>query len=375
MEMAEGLVTMYKNLREAVGKMDSIDATWLPIELDPAQSVANVPLARIPPFSSSWSLQRGLLARSCVHSLEESGNSFDAALFNSAPVGFFLRRFRHRVPSVDALDATPAILARYAYNRPRADGNPVVHHLRQHLIQNVFDGATRLLPWSRFAKDSLITDYRIPEKKISIVPPGINLKVWSRHTVALTDDGRSARKITVLFVGGNFARKGGDLLLNVAKREEFRHCDFHFVTKGFTGTSNGNVFVHKNLPPNSDALISLYQQADIFALPTRADVFSLASLEAMAMGLPVITTDVGGIGEIVTDGENGFLIPVDDERALLDRLRTLTCNEELRTRFGRNGRQLVEARFDLDTMAETIVDFLVRAAASKHKKSVEENSR
>jgi hypothetical protein len=144
MEMAEGLMTMYQNLREAIGGMNDIDATWVPIDLNPAHSVANMPITRIPPFSTSWSLQRGLLARSYVRSLEESGSSFDAALFNTVAPAFFLRRFRHRVPSVDALDATPAILARYAYNKPRGEGNLLVNHLRHRLIRNVFKDAVDL---------------------------------------------------------------------------------------------------------------------------------------------------------------------------------------------------------------------------------------
>jgi glycosyltransferase involved in cell wall biosynthesis len=210
-----------------------------------------------------------------------------------------------------------------------------------------------------------VTDYGIAEDKISIVPPGINLKTWSRRAGAQTDDGPSARKIKVLFVGGNFARKGGDLLLNAAKREEFRHCDFHFVTKGFTDPSNGNIFVHNNLTPNSDDLISLYRQADIFALPTRADFSPNAICEAMAMELPVLSTRIGGIDEMVVEGETGFIVPVDDEKAVCDRLRLLIDDTKLRTRLGSNGRRLVESKFNLEKNAETIVKYLGKAADAK----------
>jgi glycosyltransferase involved in cell wall biosynthesis len=366
MEMVEGLITMYKNLREAVEAMDNIDATWLPIQLNPKGLVSGIPLARIPPFSTSWSLQRALLTRSCVHWLEKNGRSFDAAYFNTASPAFFLGGFRRRVPCVDALDATPIILKRYGYNKPRAAWNPLVRRLRHRLAQNAFRDATHLLPWSRFAKESLIRDYGIPEDKITIVPPGIDLETWSDHSDNSQRAETSANKLRVLFVGGNFARKGGDLLLSIAGKEEFQQCDFHFVTKGFKGSSGPNIFVYDNLAANSEALISLYRQADIFALPSRADFFPLAALEAMAMGLPVLITKVGGIDEIVMDGETGFIVPTNSDEGFVDRLRVLVRDPELRTRLGRNGRRVAESRFDLERMAETVVRFLVKAANTRN---------
>jgi glycosyltransferase involved in cell wall biosynthesis len=366
MDTAEGLLTMYKNLRKAVEAMENVDATWLPVKLNPKELVEEIPLARIPPFSTSWSLQRSLLTRSRIHWLEKNGGSFDAAYFNTASPTFFLGGFRRRVPCVDALDATPIILKRYGYNKPRADWNLLVRRLRHRLAQNVFRDAIHLLPWSRFAKESLIRDYGIPEDRISIVPPGIDLETWSDHLDSSRRIGTSSGNLMVLFVGGNFDRKGGDLLLNIARKEEFQQCDFHFVTKGFKGPRGRNIFVHDNLSANSEALISLYRQADIFVLPTRADVFSLAALEAMAMELPVVITNVGGIGEIVVDKENGFIIPVDDETALLERLRLLIGNKELRIRLGKNGRKIAESKFDLETVAETVVRFLVTAANTRH---------
>jgi glycosyltransferase involved in cell wall biosynthesis len=366
MDTAEGLLTMYKNLRKAVEGMENVDATWLPVKLNPKELVEEIPLARIPPFSTSWSLQRALLTRSRVHWLEKNGGSFDAAYFNTASPAFFLGRFRRRVPCVDALDATPIILKRYGYNKPRADGNLLVRRLRHRLAQNVFRDAIHLLPWSRFAKESLIRDYGIPENRISIVPPGIDLEIWSDHLDSSRRLGTSSGNLMVLFVGGNFDRKGGDLLLSIARKEEFQQCDFHFVTKGFKGPSGPNIFVHDNLAANSEALISLYRKADIFALPTRADFFPLAALEAMAMGLPVLITKVGGIDEIVMDGETGFTVPANSEEDFVDRLRVLVRDPELRIRLGRNGRRLAESRFDLETIAETIIQFLIKAANTRH---------
>ena len=73
-----------------------------------------------------------------------------------------------------------------------------------------------------------------------------------------------------------------------------------------------------------------YQAADLFVLPTREDIWGLVINEAMANGLPVITTNkcVAGM-ELIEDGKNGFIIPVDDEKALDDKINTILCDEVL----------------------------------------------
>ena len=83
------------------------------------------------------------------------------------------------------------------------------------------------------------------------------------------------------------------------------------------------------------------------------------------MGLPVITTPVGGIVDIVSDGETGLLVPTDDLRALTDRLRLLLNNPELRLQLGRNGRAHVERTFNLERNAAKIVDLLNEAATGR----------
>jgi glycosyltransferase involved in cell wall biosynthesis len=108
--------------------------------------------------------------------------------------------------------------------------------------------------------------------------------------------------------------------------------------------------------------LALYRDADIFVLPTRADLHSIAGLEAMAMGLPVISTTVGGIIDIYINDHNGLTIPVDDEGALAEALRKLVYDPELRRRLGANARKTVEEKFDLEKNARTIVEYLKQAA-------------
>jgi len=365
MFMAEGLETAFRNLRKIVDRMEDIDAHWITIDLDPDKQKHLVPLAKLPPYSSSWMLQHALITRHFVRSLEKAGTTFDAAYFNGAALAFFLRGFRERVPSVDGLDATPALLTRLGYNAPRGQGLPLVNRMRQNLVRRVYQSAVCLLPWSEFARNSLVKDYGIEEEKIHVVPPGINLNIWDGQSDHSNTLGDPKNRTQILFVGGDFGRKGGSVLVRVARREEFKTCDFHFVTRNFKGSVDDNMFVHDDLEANSKPLVDLYRNADVFVLPTRADVYSLASLEAMAMRVPVITTAVGGIGEIVIDGENGLIVNQDSEEAIAKPLAMLLSDPELRRRMGHNGRKRVESRFDLSAYARTIVHYLQLAAERK----------
>jgi len=82
----------------------------------------------------------------------------------------------------------------------------------------------------------------------------------------------------------------------------------------------------------------------------------------MAMGLPVITTSVGGLEEVVRQGETGYVVPPGDVELLADSLRTLVASPETRRRLGDNGRRLVEEHFDLERIAGTIVKYMCEAS-------------
>lgn len=90
----------------------------------------------------------------------------------------------------------------------------------------------------------------------------------------------------------------------------------------------------------------------IFLLSSRREGFPISILEAMRAGLPVIASDVGGVGEAVADGETGFLFPAGDIGALQEKLARLLQSPELRLRFGQAGRKRFLERFTLEQMAD-----------------------
>lgn len=99
----------------------------------------------------------------------------------------------------------------------------------------------------------------------------------------------------------------------------------------------------------------LMQTCDVLALPSYREAMPMAILEAMAAGLPVVATDVGGVSEIVVDGYNGFLVAPGDVEALAHRLIFLAAQPELRRKMGQRGREIVQQQFDVTSYVERLV--------------------
>ena len=94
-----------------------------------------------------------------------------------------------------------------------------------------------------------------------------------------------------------------------------------------------------------DSVPDVWRQAHVAVLPSYREGLPKSLLEAAACGRPIVATDVPGCREIVKHGENGFLVPLGDSRALADSLETLLGDAELRRRMGAKSRMLVESRF------------------------------
>lgn len=106
-----------------------------------------------------------------------------------------------------------------------------------------------------------------------------------------------------------------------------------------------HVIAHGPLPP--EGVLRLLQAADVFLLTSLSEGLSNAVLEAMACGLPVITTAVGGMPEAISDGAEGFLVPARDPRATADALQRLAAQPGLRREMGAAGRRRIIRDFAL----------------------------
>jgi len=357
LEYSLGHVTHAENLKGRLARDRGVHPTYvdLPYHRTPGWWSA------LPGVRSNWSLRASLGA---YLALRRRAESLDGALFHTQVTSLLSTGLMGRLPSVVSLDATPLQydqLGAYYGHTPSASAR--VEELKRRLNQRAFHQARHLVTWSQWAKDSLVADYGVPPEKVTVIPPGIDTGRWqfpARHP-------RREGGLNILFVGGDFQRKGGDTLL-----EAFRslpvsiRARLHVVTMT-TGVLDDEpgVTVHRGLTPNSKTLLQLYADADLFVFPTRADCLPLAVMEALAAGLPVVTTRVAALPEAVTHGETGLLISPDDAAGMAEAIAVLAEDPGLRARLGAAARAAALSDFDAATNYRKLVS-TVKEAASGH---------
>ena len=237
-----------------------------------------------------------------------------------------------------------------------------VRALKHSLVRRTFRRAALCVGWSEWARRSFVRDYGVDESQTRTVAPGVDLSRWTS-----VDRGQESGLPRLLFVGGNLDRKGGNLLLEVFRSHFRGRCLLDIVTRDELSEEDG-VRVHRGLEATSPALLELYRNASAFVLPTRGDCFSIASMEAMAMSLPVVVSSVGGIPEIVEQGRSGFLIaPGDGKSARSD--RGLLADPARRREWGARGRVLAEERYDAKKVAHRLLELLTEIARNGSRRA------
>jgi glycosyltransferase involved in cell wall biosynthesis len=258
------------------------------------------------------------------------------------------RLYVHEKPWILVFD-TPILLT---YHKKILTKDITIFKLARSLTKKlvIAHNCKRIIPFSQAAKGEFLRMFDVPKDLLEVLPPGVEVPVEAKACKKQGCD-----KITILFVGRNFARKGGFELLNAFYNLCLKYENLHLIVK--TGTrfpppEHWNIY--KNIKEkitwichqiNRNELNELYRQADIFALPTRFEPFGLAVLEAMSYALPVVTSNIYALPEIVEHGKTGFLIPPGNSEELFKKLHLLIESKSLRERMGREGRNRVESRF------------------------------
>jgi glycosyltransferase involved in cell wall biosynthesis len=332
MEQSLGNVTHYLNMRAAEDAAPWMQARWLPIEYRSTRV----------PWAAGGSVD-------AFRALIPVLSSVDVAFIHTTTVALLSPALLPRRPLVLSTDGTPNKRGMRRWYNLKEEG-PVAGRLKRGLYSTVFQRADGFVSWCEWTKTSLVEDYGVDPARVAVIPPGINLDSF-RPTV------RDNPLPRILFVGGDFVRKGGDLLLEVFRKRLRGRAELDLVTPADIKPEDG-VRVHRGVKANSPVLHQLFAGCDVFVLPTRGEVLPLAGMEALAAGLPLVTTRVGGMPELVRDGETGRLVDVDDAARLGDALEELATNADLRARMSAAARLDATQRFDARTNALRVFDFV-----------------
>ena len=346
MEQHIGHYSFYQNMRRYIDLSHDIQATWIPITYYEASSWMNwLPVTE--------GLRGTLVGRKQVErGLRNTPR--DIAVFNTQVPASLGYQWLGATPYVVCTDITPIqydIMGdHYGHD---TDSLAFVADAKHRTNMRMFSNAAKLLPWSTWTAQSLMDDYHIDPDKIEVIAPGVNLDSWRPD-----ERMRLSSVPRILFVGGEFERKGGNLLLEAFRRLPKGSAELHIVTRSRIEPEPG-VMVHGEMRPNSIELRDLYQSCHIFCMPTLAEAFGLVAIEASASGLPLVTTNVGGLTDVVLDKETGFLIEPGDVDALTDRLGRLIDDPAMCQAMGRAARRHAECKFDATANNQRLVEILL----------------
>ncbi len=349
MEQHIGHYTYYTNLRRFIDPAPEVEATWVPVTYTQAGGLWE--RLTVLPSGVRGSMRGRAQVRNGI-----SRDPGDVLFFNTQVPAALAGGMLRRRPYLVSTDLTPLqydeLAAGYGH---KADRPGPLSSYKRMVNTRVFRGAARLVPWSNWVRESLIKDYGVEPSKIDVLPPGVDLSQW--HPSAHDDEG----PLRILFVGGDLHRKGGELLLRAFRELPRGSAELYLVTRTRITPEEGVVTYH-DLQPNAPELVALYQRCHVFVLPTGAEAFGIAAVEASASSLPVIATRVGGLPDIVADGETGLLIRPGDTQGLVSALHRLSEDVSLRQRMGAAARERVERLFDARRNAERLIGYLREAA-------------
>ncbi|MCE9587322.1 MAG: glycogen synthase [Verrucomicrobia bacterium] len=240
--------------------------------------------------------------------------------------------------------------------------------------------ADAVIAVSEETKKDILSLFNVSEERLSVIHNGIDLSEYrsTKNPEVLRSLGVDPDRPYVLFVGRITRQKG---IIHLVRA--IRHLDPGFQVLLCAGAPDtpeiaaemqqaiasarehhGEIVWIEKMVTRPEAIV-LYSSASVFVCPSIYEPFGIINLEAMACGTPVVASAVGGIKEVVVDGETGFLIPLEQMKEspfeatdpaafasdLASKINLLMANPELASRMGTAGRKRAEEFFGWDAIA------------------------
>jgi glycosyltransferase involved in cell wall biosynthesis len=236
-----------------------------------------------------------------------------------------------------------------------------VHHYQKR-------GAIVIDPWlkavvtvSESLREHLVNDAQVPKELVRLIPAGIEVpeELSSRPVEYMTGDENSVPLVSAF--GKLVERKDFSCYLHAIRRvldTLGRECSFVLAGDGPEEPKLRKLAkeleIDKQLTfcHGSVRYDELLRDTDVYVQCSKSEGFGTMVLQAMAHGVPVVATATGGFLSLVTDSENGYLVPVGDHEALAARIVNLLTDAQLAQSFGEAGRLVATTNFKMDRMLE-----------------------
>ncbi len=348
-----GWASLLGTFRRSIEDDTELDQTWIPI----SYASEGGWVERLPGLGER---RRGALRATAAIARSLASQRYDAILFNATWLAVMAAPWTSRTTTAILTDVTPRQYDREArfFAGQVADGRGPLARAKHAINRRVLRSTSLHFPASEWTRRSLVEEYAVDPRRTHIIPFGVELEIWRPRR------GDRSALPRVLFVGGDFHRKGGDLLLDWFRARGRGRCELSLVSAdpAVRDLREPGIYVHANLKPHSDELRRLFWGSDVLCLPSRSEPFGLAAVEGHAAGLPVVTSDAGGLAEIVDDGRSGFRVPAGDGAALGAALDRLIDSPGLRHSMGIEARRRAEAYFDAASTFPAMIELLKRRA-------------
>lgn len=221
------------------------------------------------------------------------------------------------------------------------------------LSQKTFKKADKIIVINEYTKNILLEKF-IPEERIVIISPGIDIKKF----VSKPEEKKEC--VEFITAGYLLKRKGMDVILAALEKivKTKKNIVYHIVGNGPQRENLETMVINRGLKnyvvfhgfiPNSE-IQSLYHKADVFVSMSRSESWGQMYLEAMACGLPIISSKNVGSNEIIKDGEFGFLVRQENVDDLVKKMEYFIKNRGKIKLFGKKARKEVEDKYDWDTI-------------------------
>lgn len=271
--------------------------------------------------------------------------------YKSNAIGVLLRRF-HRMHLVTTAHGWGAIIGRVPlYNR--IDRAVLPFYEKVICVSNDIADICRAA--------------RVSENRIRVIENAIDLDQYHPCDVKDTPRihmGLPADRILIGAVGRLSPEKGFDLLIRAVGDLVDDGLDVGLVIAG-EGPERARLEaeIREQSAPSRFQLLGhqselsdFYRAIDIYALSSLSEGLPNVLLEAMAMALPVVATEVGGVPQLISDGDTGFLVPPADVAALSDRMRVLIDQPARSRQLGDSARHVIESRYSFEKRMDKMVD-------------------
>ena len=265
-------------------------------------------------------------------------------------------------------------------------GKKVISHFHAGDIDNYYPFQSKIgqkfIRWAVSLSDSLIAVSEESARQLREITGSANITVITNaiDTTVFDSGERSAtdEAVKILFVGAVGKLKGEKDLI---KALAVLHKDQPNIKVSFLGYGAENLkdycdelgvaeyIEFLGAVPMSERIF-FFQQADIFVLPTYAEAMPMSVIEAMAAGLPVISTPVGGIPELIEDGVDGLLFPPGDENALAEKIAFLLENKKARLEIGKKAQKKACEQMDFKIYVNKLCNHLFAFCDVKKKKKI-----